>query len=75
MPNEEKNKTETRRFNAIHSCGHVFEQLAIDHLGKLPKSNGFQYIIVLTDTFSKYAVCKPVEKVMRELSQNSNLKI
>jgi hypothetical protein len=42
--------------------GHVFEQLAIDHVGKLPKSNGFQYIIVLTDTFSKYAVCKPVAK-------------
>jgi hypothetical protein len=72
-----RKKTKQRRVGLMQSIvvGHVFEQLAIDHLGKLPKSNGFEYIIVLTDTFSKYAVCKPVEKVMRELSQNSYLKI
>jgi hypothetical protein len=42
--------------------GNVFEQVAIDHLSSLPKSNGCEYIIVLTDTFSKFAICKPVAK-------------
>ena len=38
----------------------VFELTAIDHLGPFVKSNGYQYIIVLTDNFSKLAICKPV---------------
>jgi len=41
---------------------YVFEQVVIDHLGKLVKSNSCEYIIVLTDTFSKFAICKPVYK-------------
>ena len=40
--------------------GSVFEMVAIDHLGPFVKSNGYQYIIVLTDNFSKLAICKPV---------------
>ena len=40
--------------------GSVFEMVAIDHLGPFVKSNGHQYIIVLTDNFSKLAICKPV---------------
>ena len=40
--------------------GSVFEMVAIDHLGPLPKSNGYEYIIVLTDNFSKFAIVKPV---------------
>jgi len=40
----------------------VFEMLAIDHLGPLVKSKNYEYIIVLTDYFSKFAICKPVAK-------------
>lgn len=35
--------------------------MAIDHVGKIPESNGHEYIIVLTDTFSKFAICQPVK--------------
>jgi len=42
--------------------GDIFEQVSIDHLGPLVKSNGYEYIIVLTDNFSKFAICKPVAK-------------
>ncbi len=42
--------------------GNVFEQVAIDYLSSFPKSNGCEYIIVLTETFSKFAICKAVAK-------------
>jgi hypothetical protein len=44
------------------TVGNVFEQVAIDHLSSFPKSYGCEYIIVLTDTFSKFAICKAVAK-------------
>jgi hypothetical protein len=40
-----------------------FEQIAIDHLGDfVPSKSGKKYIIVVTDNFSKYAICKAVRK-------------
>jgi hypothetical protein len=42
--------------------GNIFVQVAIDHLTSLPESNGCEHIIVLTDTFDKFEICKPVAK-------------
>jgi hypothetical protein len=42
--------------------GNVFSLVALDFLGPLIRSNGYEYILVLTDNFSKFAVCKPVAK-------------
>jgi hypothetical protein len=41
---------------------YVFEQIAVDYLKPLPKSNGNEHVIVITDTFSKFAICKPVRR-------------
>jgi hypothetical protein len=42
--------------------GNVFEMVAIDHLGPFVRSSGCEYIIVLTDYFSKFAVYKAIAK-------------
>ena len=40
-----------------------FQQIAIDHVGEFVKSkSGNKYVIVVTDTFSKYAICKAVRR-------------
>ena len=53
-------KTKIAGLMAPIITGSVWEMVSIDHLGPLNKSFGCQWIIVLTDNFSKIALAKPM---------------
>jgi putative transposase len=61
---QSRKKPKTRATGLMQAIitGNVFEMVAIDHLRPLVRSNGCEYIIVLTDYFSKFAVCKAIAK-------------
>ena len=69
VPCQKRKTPKTKPFGSMQPIvtSKAFEILAIDHLGPLPKSFGNEYIIVLTDNFSKLAVAKPVSSTSSKL--------